>query len=302
MEAVVPHAKFVTIIRDPVGQFESAFGYFEMASNLGISKKPDPLAVFLKHPANYYKKSFHMKVQSWNGQLFDLGLNHSYCSDTSKVAKHITKLDKELDLVMLTEYFDESLILLRKLMCWSYEQILYLPKGVRNDAHRYSVSAQIAEEIREWNAADVQLYRHFNKTFWRKVNEYGPDFESDLQEFRQLQQKMLHMCIDTDKEGWGDYRETQFAHKKNAPKICDDLVRTDIEFVQLIRWKEMENEFGLAKLLGMIAGGIILIIVVMTGILVLISRVVQWFCRTGEKTGLQSNYKYAKLNQNSEIL
>ncbi|XP_072018892.1 galactosylceramide sulfotransferase-like isoform X2 [Amphiura filiformis] len=297
MEAVVPSAKFVTIVREPAGQFESAFGYFRMAKSLGISKKSNPMEFFLENPKKYFSKSFDMKVQSWNGQIFDLGLDHSDCNDTSKVKEYIGKLDKELDLVMLTEYFDESLLLLRQLMCWSYDQIVYLPKTIRNQKYRYKVSRQIAEKIRAWNAADVQLYRHFNATFWRKVDEYGIDFESDIKKFRQLQQNMVRVCFDTNKKGSLDYRTTTFVRKKNAPNICNDLLRIDTEFVSLIRWRQVENEFGLPKLL---AGGIILLIVVLTVIIVLVRRLVRTFCSSGNSES-QLNCKYTKLDQNSEV-
>ena len=304
MEVVVPGAKFVTIIRDPVAQFESAFGYFEMAKSLGLAEKKDPLAVFLDNPQKYYRKSFHMKVQSFNGQMYDLGLNHQFHNDTSEVERHINKLDKELDLVMLTEYIDESLILLRKLMCWSYEDILYLSKGVRNKKHRYGMTHEIAEEIREWNTADLELYRHFNHTFWQKVNKYGPDFDQDLQIFRQLQKNMTNVCLDTNKEGWSDYRETSYAKKKDAPDICDDLLRDDQEYVLLIRWREVRTEFGLVKLLAMIAGGIILLIVLLTALLFIIRKLMQRFCRqikSKSEPTFDRKCKYSKLKQTSVL-
>ncbi len=307
MEAVVPHAKYVTIIRDPASQLESAFAYFEMAESLGIKKYPDPLGVFLENPKKYSQRSFHMSGQSWNGQLYDLGLGHEYCNDSAKVKQHIEKIDTEIDLVMLTEYFDESLILLRKLMCWTYKDILFLPKGVRNEKHRYRMSPERADKIRKWNSADLELYQHFNATFWRKVQEYGPDFEEDLHVFRQLQQNMVHVCLDTNKEGRSDYRETKFAMKKKVPEICKDLRRTDMEFVRIIRWNEVKRRFGIKKLLGMIAGSIVLLILILTAMIVLVSKVMQKLCHIYRQykesdSGWfvsKTKCKYAKISQES---
>ena len=278
MEVVVPGAKFVTIIRDPITQFESAFGYYEMAKSLGLAKKQDPLAEFVDNPQKYFRKKFYLKEQSNNGQMYDLGLNHRFHDDTREVERHISTLEKELDLVMLTEYIDESLILLRKLMCWSLEDILYLSKGVRNKNHRNQMSPEIAEKIREWNAADLVLC-HFNRTFWQKVSKYGPNFDRDLHFFRQLQKSMTNACLDTEKDGLNDYRETSYAKKRDAPDICDDLVRGDQEYVSLIRWREVRTEFGLLKLLAIIAGGIVLIVIKLTALLIIINKLVQRFCK-----------------------
>ena len=297
MDVVVPHAKYVTIMRDPVSQFESAFGYFDMAQNLELTKKPDPLAAFLQQPEVYFKRDFHMKVQSHNGQIYDLGLDHTDHDDVDRVGSFLATIDKELDLVMLTEYFDESLILLRKLLCWNDNEILYLPKGVRNQKHRYSVSAEIAGKIREWNAADVAMYDHFNRTFWQKVADYGPTFDADLEQFRQLQKNMSAVCLDTNKESAADRRETGYALKADAPDLCNDLVRDDIDYVILIRWGEVRTEFGLPKLLAMIACGLVTLIIVLTAMLFGICRLIERCCGSNK-----NKYKYTKVNQNSDVL
>ena len=54
MDAVVPDAKYIAIVRDPVFQFESAFGYFEWANGMGLSNHLNPLETFMKDPLYYY--------------------------------------------------------------------------------------------------------------------------------------------------------------------------------------------------------------------------------------------------------
>ena len=44
---------------------------------------------------------------------------------------HLTGIDKELGLVMITEYSDESNILLRRKMCWDMSDILYISINLR---------------------------------------------------------------------------------------------------------------------------------------------------------------------------
>jgi len=47
-----------------------------------------------------------------NYQSFDLGLD-PMLSDDKGISKAVTDMSKDMDLVMLLEYFDESLILLK---------------------------------------------------------------------------------------------------------------------------------------------------------------------------------------------
>ncbi|XP_072025459.1 uncharacterized protein [Amphiura filiformis] len=116
MEKTVPNATYITILRDPVTQLESAFGYFEMAKGMGISKHPNPFEMFMQKPHFYYDTTkYTMKTRSRNGQLYDLGfINTKLFNNTSAILKKIVSLDEEFHLVLITEYFDESLILMKK--------------------------------------------------------------------------------------------------------------------------------------------------------------------------------------------
>ena len=88
----------------------------------------------------------------------------------------IGQLSREIDLMIINEYFDEALILLKKLMCWDYEDILYISKGMRSSTHRFNISNVVADKVKKWSAGDVMLYDHFNGTFWTKIQEYGSSF------------------------------------------------------------------------------------------------------------------------------
>lgn len=58
-----------------------------------------------------------------NQQLFDLGVNHLQMENEDVVAQKIAHLDDQLHLVLIAELFDESLILLAKLLCWDLSDV-----------------------------------------------------------------------------------------------------------------------------------------------------------------------------------
>ncbi|XP_072027109.1 galactose-3-O-sulfotransferase 2-like isoform X2 [Amphiura filiformis] len=237
LDRVIPNATYVTILRDPVPQLESAFGYFEMAKGMGLSKKQEPFEIFMNNPLHYYTtKDYNMKTRSRNGQLFDLGFDPKLANDTKAIRAKIDTIDKEFDLVMITEYFDESLILLKKLLCWSFDDILYISNGIRSQSHRNTITDDLKKKIRLWNAGDVLLYNHFNETFWRKVKEYGSDFKTDLEKFRLLDTEVFNKCIDKDKVNTKDKRVDKYTlNPKQTGTYCQDIFRGDIGYTPLLR-------------------------------------------------------------------
>nr|XP_054750267.1 galactosylceramide sulfotransferase-like [Lytechinus pictus] len=238
MDLAIPEAKYITIIRDPVTQLESAFGYFEMGKHLKITTK-NPFETFMSQPRKYYAMKSYLWSRSRNGQMYDLGFAHVDEENVARIQDKIDQLSREIDLVMITEYFEESLILLKKLLCWDYTDILYISNGIRSKSHRFSVNQDMADRIREWSAADFMLYEHFNRTFWKRVVDYGPSFHEDLAHFREIESNAMDMCIDTKKNNTGDRREDKLT-LKNVSKFCQDLLRGDVPYTALIR-KGMVN-------------------------------------------------------------
>ena len=154
-----------------------------------------PMDLFLSQPKKYFahvmSKNQYFKVSMHNEQLYDFGLEHNDTDDEEKVMNKIRELESAFDLVMITEYFDESLLLLRKLLCWRMEDVVYLKHGVRSADYRKKNNDSLADKIREWNKADLMLYNHFNETFWRKVLEYGPSFSQDLAKLKKYALRYL---------------------------------------------------------------------------------------------------------------
>lgn len=58
-----------------------------------------------------------------NQQLWGLGTNSFEMEDPVKVDEKISKYDSQFDLVMIAEYFDESLVLLADLLCWDLSEV-----------------------------------------------------------------------------------------------------------------------------------------------------------------------------------
>ncbi|XP_070538593.1 galactosylceramide sulfotransferase-like [Ptychodera flava] len=245
MDAVVPSAKYFTVLREPSSQLESAFSYFRMAHSLNLQNHSNALQIFMKNPQKYMDGKFFFWWQARNGQIFDLGLDHVHHDDVYTVDYKIRQLEHEMDMVLITEYIDESLLLLRRAFCWEMDDILYISNNIRSKKLRYKIGDSLRRKMLRWNSADVRLYQHFNRTLWRKVAEYGPSFQDELQQFRDRQQEVLKECVEVDKAIVQNDLEERFVLKSNASKFCENLWRGDKTFTTLLR--EIQTKGRLIK-------------------------------------------------------
>ncbi|XP_041483288.1 uncharacterized protein LOC121430080 [Lytechinus variegatus] len=236
-----PNTHYITIIRDPGTQFESAFTHFQLDDSFLMQEKMQyttmkaRLTQFFAKPDFYRKRLKSMKWEGkmglrWyyakNNQAFDLGLDHVYHNDKTKVEEYIKKLDREFRLVLITEYFEESLVVMRRLLCWSLEETLYVAKNVRpNPAN---IPESLRNKMRQWNNVDTQLYEHFNRTLWEKISRYGPDFQTDLSEFRRRLKETFESCVGgTEVKAQGHYFHwIEYKPRKDSNKLCAQIAES----------------------------------------------------------------------------
>ncbi|XP_006820090.1 galactosylceramide sulfotransferase-like [Saccoglossus kowalevskii] len=219
MHQLVPNARFITMIQEPSRQLRASFFFFKMQYRWKLREnfESQTFPTFVRDASKYYYTNEPYNWLMKNGQLFMLGLDHKDELDADKVKQRIGEIEYHFDLVMINEYFDESLILLKKIMCWSFEDILYMP----HDAFEHSytgISSETTRTVDQWSAADRRLYYHFNTTFWRKVEEYGDTFQQDLQTFRLLNANAIRACA-----------------TKNPPHLCTLMATEEEDFVEEIR-------------------------------------------------------------------
>ena len=215
MDKLVPNATYITILRNPVDHFISAFIYYNYSKQVGLSFSNDLLSKFFSVEANFAKLKFG-RSQASDGIAYDLSFKAK-----GNRQDQILKLNREFDLVLLSEYFDESLLLLKKLLCWEIDDLLYLP--IRKHSTRYDVLYNISDEIRagilEHNRVDADLYHYFNRTFWEKVNSYGASFDEDLKDLRNRLNQLQIECKASLHERFKG-RFIRYDTKSNASKRC----------------------------------------------------------------------------------
>lgn len=110
------------------------------------------------------------------------------------------ELYEKFSVVLIYEHLDESLVLMKRRLCWQLDDILYLKFHYTNHDqwNRNEVSDLLAQKIRKWNEADVFLYDFFNKTLWKEINYEGESFWKELKEFKANQQAIENDCVQSE--------------------------------------------------------------------------------------------------------
>uniref|UniRef100_H3ALZ5 Galactose-3-O-sulfotransferase 3 n=1 Tax=Latimeria chalumnae TaxID=7897 RepID=H3ALZ5_LATCH len=188
---------YFTILRDPVSMFESLFSYYNQYC-LSFKYVPNhSITTFLNNPLKYYKVTEKYAMYSHNTLTFDLGGDKDHNpEDEEYVSSFIKEMEDIFSLVMIAEYFDESLVLLKHLLSWDLEDILYIKLNMRSEESKLNITSDIPRKVREWNALDTKLYDHFNATLWKKLYKFGVDcVGKEVQLLRQAQKKLVENCF-----------------------------------------------------------------------------------------------------------
>ena len=127
--------------------------------------------------------------------LIDFGLTRGTLMDESAVAKKIAQIEADFDLIMVTEQFDESLVLLRELLCWDWGDMTYFKLNSWQDTERSKLSSEGRASLKTWLWADYMLYQHFKKLFEEAVRKYEGNMEKDLSVLRSMNKVIQEYCV-----------------------------------------------------------------------------------------------------------
>ncbi|KAK6166675.1 hypothetical protein SNE40_023314 [Patella caerulea] len=191
---------YITIIREPFDQFVSAFEYFKIygiqfiKNNMASDISVNPISAYLKNISRSEsprKSLSHIR----NKMVADLGMTLTQLADPYKRIDFLRQLNKDFKLVMIMEYFDESLILLRRSLCWTHKDILYFPKNRNIFRPRRIFDLEDHNRHRAISFADYELYDFFYKEFNKKMLRAGDDVFEEVRYFRHLQKIVWDQCM-----------------------------------------------------------------------------------------------------------
>ncbi|NXX79098.1 G3ST2 sulfotransferase, partial [Urocolius indicus] len=165
-KVVSSSAFYFSILRNPVQLMESSFVYYKGASAFSRARS---LEEFLRQPQRYYNPTRGDSHYARNLMTFDFGFNHNGEASAKRVQLMLKAIEASFDLLLISEYFDESMVLLKEVLCWDLDSVVSFPLNTRDSSTKSPLPDRVVEKIKSWNRLDWEIYTHFNRTFWERV-------------------------------------------------------------------------------------------------------------------------------------
>ncbi|XP_070553945.1 galactose-3-O-sulfotransferase 3-like [Ptychodera flava] len=242
LQKIMPtDTSYVTMLRNPEQQFESLFNRYRFGKFLGIHS-PDPFRSFLKNPEQFMSRvasNANERFMLHNPMAYDLGFDPENFNDEKEIVNLIEDIKKDLQLVMISDYLDESLVLLKRQMCWSLDDVAYIKHSDLkvHSEHREEMPSTLRSRLREWNNVDHYLYQFFNKTFWKTVLAQGDGFDREVEQLRDLSRQISEVCLTEKIDQDGSEDRLQTLKIPFDTSLCDKMDTSVPEYTRILRSK-----------------------------------------------------------------
>uniref|UniRef100_UPI0037E8D471 galactose-3-O-sulfotransferase 4 n=1 Tax=Semicossyphus pulcher TaxID=241346 RepID=UPI0037E8D471 len=253
VEKVMPADTFYfSIIRDPVALAESSFAYYKEVAP--AFRKAKGLGDFADDPKKYYDPRLRNNHYARNLLWFDFGMDHNANFSVALAQRGKAMVRRAFKLVLVSEYFDQSMILLRHALCWPLDAVVSFSLNARQQKPssaggiggswvgkaaaaagvggrgrlqakplpNLSLTEDQREKLRQWNALDWYLYKAFNQTFWEEIEKFGrAQMEQEVALLRMRRDDLARVCL---RDG-GKPVEAQRIRDRNIRPFQSGLVK-----------------------------------------------------------------------------
>ena len=207
----------VAILREPMHQSLSALAYYSVkfpdpALRRGFRKhSADPINGFLQHPEDFYNFTQRPTMSYLNNRMsLDLGFDiHTFeksKKDKTKISAFIEQVEEHFDIVLISDYFHESMVLLKRYLRWSMKDIIFITRNAAKFSNnsvwnrKPMMSPTVSKTFRDWDLVDYTLYEHFEPIFHDKIKQEH-SFQDEVSAYKAILRKVSDYCLSTPIEG-----------------------------------------------------------------------------------------------------
>ncbi len=178
-------SKYFAIMREPVDRVLSSYYYVisqsENPQNLGSARKTMSIYEYINSGINPFLINGQTQLIAGNTCSIDDPLIKS--NELLNMAKD--NINKTFIFTGTTEKFDESILLLKKMLNWK-SPYYSRANRTKNKPDYSKVETEIRNFIKEHNQLDIDLYNYVNRSIDKKIIEAGSGFVKDLKRFKRI--------------------------------------------------------------------------------------------------------------------
>ncbi|XP_035697631.1 galactosylceramide sulfotransferase-like [Branchiostoma floridae] len=182
-----------------MNHLQSCFSEYGLQKLYNLPAK-EPIQNFLDDPYTWERKlhSHRMKRKPYsftkNLQAYNFGYSLGLSEDLERTRKFVDRIASEFKVVLILEYLDESLVVLKREMCWNTRDILYTSKTCCQLHDTLRLSDKQRENHRTFATADYMMYDRFVDILKDKIQQQGQDFQDELEDFKKLNKRVKDFC------------------------------------------------------------------------------------------------------------
>ncbi|KFZ68473.1 Galactose-3-O-sulfotransferase 2, partial [Podiceps cristatus] len=203
VQKVMAANSYFSILRNPISLLESSYIYYkDSVPAFTISKDVNE---YLASPMKYYHPAdYWQNIYARNIMWFDFGYDNNAEDKQQYVQTVLEEIEQNFHLILIADYFDESMILLKHELCWDLDDVVYFKLNSRSQDTIQTLNPESKERIKTWCSLDWKLYLHFNQSFWRKIEEtIGlEELAKEVNLLRSRQKELMETCL-LDREAVG---------------------------------------------------------------------------------------------------
>lgn len=186
---------YLTTMRDPFTQIISSYNYY----GVGVASKQSLMALL---DTNVSRKNGAVLK---NPQMFDSGMSVNLMKTDKDIMDRLKALDVLFHFVIIVEYFEECLILLRDMMKWTNDDILYVKVNFKGNKSASSqpkpdpmVPADTPENrkaVYEHLRADYIVYNFFKLKVEKIIKQNRQYLDAEIAKLHDIQSTWTNFCI-----------------------------------------------------------------------------------------------------------
>lgn len=228
---------YITMIRDPVDIFVSAWDYYKLEGNYKMT-----LQQFASSQESVTRRRSGQSIGP-NQLLWDLGVDDIYNDEA--VQQRIKLMDEKFHLVMILENFEESLILMKHLLCWEDEDITNLKLNARTQSVDDIINSDVRRKLKVILAQDYKVYSHFKAKFQNRLESFGYDrMVEEMKALRRANEAVMKKCefsaADNNKikgvnKWWGPANLVGYLVEDAEDEECELMAMSELSYVNRVR-------------------------------------------------------------------